>query len=396
MTGKSEVPWIQIRKNSRRAADTLGGRSSAVSPRNRRSSWPSILRIELSRFVKTTHLDFLAVVSVLSVFRLEFSARAFSLGRRRESGVLDGGLDVSCRAVFCLLAGKAKCSSDGETCKGAAASSAFLEATPPLKTCDGVRDLSAEMRFCASAGFFLPRFIVLALWIWPLLAAGVEKLGWQTTRRAPLSFRPRGLAASLHSPSCLHIYCKQNDVCTSLRGDSSVFARGEAWGHEESGSPLVLSSRQVLGGAVLALLRLQLRLLQERKAGVKDDAQVLSLKAVEASLAEAAVAVSLHGGDGGGGVVSFLRLKFNAKGGASGGCGGRGGSVVLRAAFPDRSTGISAQSREGRSPGKVSRLLTSRFAPSVVSRSLWVAEDATHGSGDNRRGVRETEREALD
>ena len=70
------------------------------------------------------------------------------------------------------------------------------------------------------------------------------------------------------------------------------------------------------------------------------------------------VEIRVEAGRGGDGCVSFHREKFVAKGGPDGGDGGRGGSVVLRAA------------------GGVNSLMT------LTSRRLWKAENGRPGGSD--------------
>lgn len=74
------------------------------------------------------------------------------------------------------------------------------------------------------------------------------------------------------------------------------------------------------------------------------------------------VRVSLRGGDGGAGVASFERAKGRPKGKPSGGNGGRGGSVILRA-----DPSVASLIRYQRNPHHV-------------------AESGTHGEGDLRHG----------
>jgi GTP-binding protein len=75
-----------------------------------------------------------------------------------------------------------------------------------------------------------------------------------------------------------------------------------------------------------------------------------------------AATITVRGGDGGSGCVSFRREKYVPRGGPNGGDGGHGGSVVIRAA-----RGLSS-------------LLDYRY------RRNYVAEKGRDGSGSNRRG----------
>lgn len=74
--------------------------------------------------------------------------------------------------------------------------------------------------------------------------------------------------------------------------------------------------------------------------------------------------IFVKGGRGGNGAVSFLRLKYQPKGGPDGGDGGKGGSVVLRA-------------EEG-----LRTLMDFRY------RRHYKAKNGQHGQGKNRNGSR--------
>jgi GTP-binding protein len=74
------------------------------------------------------------------------------------------------------------------------------------------------------------------------------------------------------------------------------------------------------------------------------------------------VQIEVTGGDGGNGCVAFRREKFRPKGGPSGGDGGHGGSVIIRAA------------------GNLSSLLELRYHP------RWKGKKGTNGQGNDRFG----------
>jgi GTP-binding protein len=74
------------------------------------------------------------------------------------------------------------------------------------------------------------------------------------------------------------------------------------------------------------------------------------------------VQIEVQGGNGGNGCCSFRRERYIPKGGPDGGDGGRGGSVIIRAA--DGVDSLSA----------------------LAHRRRWHAENGRHGSGANRHG----------
>lgn len=269
---------------------------------------------------------------------------------------------------------------------------------------------SAEMRF---ARCFFFELATLAAFVcsggFPLESASSELSLFKSCEGRLRSRQQTSLAdlpSAFAQPQTLRVKARlfRSDDCSSsassLRHASpaaAVFPARDDGVFEEAG-PHLLSARQVLAGAALALLRLQLLLLKKRSSH-----GALRLSEVAAAAARVVSPVSLQGGDGGSGIVSFLRLKFAPKGGASGGSGGRGGSVVFEARGFEEShaalsevwqaTPLEPKSGEdcllpNRGFGR-RRNHTSRELPSLLSRSQWTAESARNGSGKNKRGVSE-------
>ncbi|KAL8274273.1 hypothetical protein Esti_001784 [Eimeria stiedai] len=132
------------------------------------------------------------------------------------------------------------------------------------------------------------------------------------------------------------------------------------------GGGLVLSPTDVFALAARRLLQQQLHRLQQQQQPPS-----------QAAAAAAAVAfpITVEGGKGGDGALAFLRLRAAPRSGAAGGCGGRGGCVILHAVGGPTTGGL-------RGPHKTPLLLRD----SGVG-GCWKAAAGGVGGAQNKRGA---------